>query len=155
MVLGLPATARPEPNVRAVGRPRFRINVPRGIERATIRGVTLGGLAMSLLRFPYRLLRVPLQLVEVIAQSHLDEQAPTRRVYERFLIAGDRAAAYLLDDENAARRAVALTRHIVAVHLLIAREHQRIRHRGLLLLDEQRDRFYARRHHRPNGHAPT
>jgi hypothetical protein len=117
--------------------------------------VTLGGLTLSLLRFPDRLLRVPRQLVEVIAQSHLDEQAHTRLVYERFLIAGDRAAAYLLADENAARRADALTRHIAAVHLLIAREHQRIRHRGLILLDEQRDRFYARRHHRPNGIDPS
>ena len=106
---------------------------------------------MALLRFPYRLLRVPLQLVEVIAQSHLDEQAPTRLAYERFLIGCDRAAAYLIGDENAARHADALTRHIAAVHLLIAREHHRIRHRGLILLDEQRDRFYARRHHRPNG----
>ncbi|MFD7012468.1 hypothetical protein [Rhodococcus jostii] len=80
--------------------------------------MTLGGLTLSLLRFPDRLLRVPRQLVEVIAQSHLDEQAHTRLVYERFLIAGDRAAAYLLADENAARRADALTRHIAAVHLL-------------------------------------
>jgi len=36
-------------------------------------------------------------------QTHLDEQAPTRLGYERFLIVGDRAAACLLDDENAAR----------------------------------------------------
>ncbi len=91
---------------------------------------------MALLRFPYRLLRVPLQLVEVITQTHLDEQAPTRLAFERFLIDCDRAAAYLLGDENAARRADTLTRHTAAVHLLIAREHHRVRHRGLILLDE-------------------
>ncbi|PBC39030.1 hypothetical protein CJ179_39055 [Rhodococcus sp. ACS1] len=87
-----------------------------------------------------------LQLVEDLAVSRLDKREPVRLAYEQFLITCDRAAAYLLDDENAARRSADLKRQTAAVRLLIAREQHRIQHRGVIVLDEQRERFHARRH---------
>ena len=106
---------------------------------------TVGTLPMALLRLQYRLARIPLQLVEDLAVSQLDEQAPSRLVYERFLTGCDAAAAHWLSDDAARERAADLRRHTAAVRLLIAREQHRIRHRGVILLDEQRERFLRRR----------
>ncbi|RZL71147.1 MAG: hypothetical protein EOP32_40470 [Rhodococcus sp. (in: high G+C Gram-positive bacteria)] len=116
--------------------------------------MTLGALPMALLRFEYRLARLPLQLVENIAVSHLDEQEPVRLAYEQFLIDCDRAAAYLLDDENAAARAAALERQMAAVRLLIAREQHRTPHAKVIVLDRQRARFNERHRH-DRGPDPT
>jgi len=107
--------------------------------------VTLGSLSLALLRVNYRLARLPLQLFEDVAVSRLDEQEPVRLAYEQILIDCDRAAAYLLNDENAARRAAELERRTTSVRLLIAREHHRVQRRGVILLDEQRERFHQRR----------
>jgi hypothetical protein len=106
---------------------------------------------MALLRFEYRLARIPLQLVEEVAVSQLDEKEPLRLAFERFLIDLDHAAAYLLNDENAARRAAVLKRRTAGVRVLIAREQHRIQHRGVIILDEQRERFVRRRHHGHNS----
>lgn len=111
----------------------------------TIPRVTLGSLSLALLRVNYRLARLPLQLFEDVAVSRLDEQEPVRLAYEQILIDCDRAAAYLLNDENAARRAAELERRTMSVRLLIAREHHRVQRRGVILLDEQRERFHQRR----------
>ena len=111
----------------------------------TIPRVTLGSLSMALLRVNYRLARLPLQLIEDLAVSRLDEQEPIRLAYEQILIGCDRAAAYLLNDENAARCATDLERRTTSVRLLIAREDHRVRRRGVILLDEQRERFHRRR----------
>ncbi|QTJ68627.1 hypothetical protein HYG77_25790 [Rhodococcus sp. ZPP] len=109
--------------------------------------MTLGALPIALLRFEYRLARIPLQLVEDVAISQLGEKDALRLAYERFLIECDHAAAYLLNDENAARRAADLKRETAAVRVLIAREQHRLQHRGVIILDEQRERFLRRRHH--------
>lgn len=111
----------------------------------TIPSVTLSSLPLALLRVNYRLARLPLQLVEDVAVARLDEQAPIRLAYEQILIECDRAAAYLLGDRTAARRATELTRRTASVRLLIAREHHRVQHRGVVLLDDQRERFLQRR----------
>lgn len=100
---------------------------------------------MALLRVNYRLARLPLQLIEDLAVSRLDEQEPIRLTYEQILIGCDRAAACLLNDENAARCAADLERRTTSVRLLIAREDHRVRRRGVILLDEQRERFHRRR----------
>ncbi|GCE39656.1 hypothetical protein I1A62_28950 [Rhodococcus sp. USK10] len=112
-------------------------------------------LAMALLRLEYRLARLPLQLVEDVAVSHLDEQAPSRLAFEQFLIDCDRAAAYLLNDENAARRAADLRRHTTAVGVIIARQQRRAAHETVILLAEQRARFVERRRRRPRGTDPA
>lgn len=109
---------------------------------------------MAVLRFNYRLARIPLQLIDDVALSPLDEQAPARLAYEQFLIACDRTAAALLNDENAAARAADLRRHTAAVRMMIAREQHRIQHRGVILLDRQRARL-ARRRERGPGTDPA
>ncbi|MFC9555890.1 hypothetical protein ACFTWF_34280 [Rhodococcus sp. NPDC056960] len=100
---------------------------------------------MTFLRINYQLLRIPLQLVEHIATTQLDEQAPTRLAYERLLIRCDRAAAYLLDDEDADGRAAELDRHTAAVRVAITRRQQQVDAEGATLLDLQRARFHRRR----------
>ena len=107
---------------------------------------------MAFLRFQYRLARIPLQLVEDIAVSQLDEQAPSRLAYEQFLIYCDRAAAYILNDENAARRGADLKRHTAAVRILIARQQRRAHRDTVVLLAEQRARFVENRR-RPTDRA--
>ncbi|MGW5153394.1 hypothetical protein [Rhodococcus koreensis] len=67
-----------------------------------------GALPQSVARVAYRLVRIPLQLIEDIALSQLDEAARTRLAYEKVLIECDLAAAHLLDDPGAAARAAAL-----------------------------------------------
>jgi len=111
----------------------------------TIPRVTLGSLSLALLRANYRLVRLPLQLFEDVAVSRLDEQEPVRLAYEQILIDCDRAAAFLLNDEDAARRAADLKRRTASVRLLIACEHHRVQRQGVILLDEQRERFHQRR----------
>ncbi|TQC42702.1 hypothetical protein EEB14_47350 [Rhodococcus sp. WS4] len=100
---------------------------------------------MTFLRMNCQLLRIPLQLVEHIAITQLEEQAPTRLAYERLLIRCDRAAAYLLGDENADCRAAELHRHTAAVRVEIARRQQRVDATNATLLDLQRARFHQRR----------
>ncbi|MFD6062108.1 hypothetical protein [Rhodococcus wratislaviensis] len=107
--------------------------------------MTLGDFPMALLRFQYQLARLPFQWVESLAVTHLDEQGPVRLAYEQFLIDCDRAASYLLDDENAAARAADLKRHTAAVRLLIAREQHHIQQARAIVLDQQRARFNERR----------
>ena|SRR6476620_33387 len=115
---------------------------------------TLRGPALALLRFNYHLARIPLQLAEWGVLSRLDEQASTRLAYEQLLIDCDRLAARLLDDEEAARRADDLDRHIVLVRTVIARDSHETQRRGVLLLDEQRERFQRRRRERKSPGAP-
>ncbi|MGV9867341.1 hypothetical protein [Rhodococcus koreensis] len=107
--------------------------------------MTLGSPSLALLRVNCRLARLPLQLVEDLAVSRLAEQDPVRLAYEQILIGCDRAAAHLLTDQNAARCANDLKRRTASVRLMIAREHHRAHHRGVILLDEQRERFHQRR----------
>lgn len=109
--------------------------------------VTLRGTTMSLLRINYRLSRIPLRFIEAVL-TRFDEQAPIRLAYEEVLIECDRAAAQLLGDQDADRRATELHRHTAAVREAITRANSRRDHHGLILLDEQRDRFHRRRRHR-------
>lgn len=102
---------------------------------------------MSLLQMNYRLSRIPLRFIEAVL-TRLDEQAPIRLAYEEALIEWDRAAAQLLGDQNANRRANELHRHTAAVRDAITRANSRRDHHGLILLDEQRDRFHRRRRQR-------
>ncbi|MFE5704495.1 hypothetical protein [Rhodococcus koreensis] len=106
---------------------------------------TLRGVPMTLLRMNYQLLRIPLQFVEYVAITQLDERAPARLAYEQLLIRCDRAAAYLLDDENADGRAAELHRHTTAVRAGIARRQQQVDADSATLLDLQRARFHQRR----------
>ncbi|MEN0136273.1 MAG: hypothetical protein AAGC80_14065 [Rhodococcus sp. (in: high G+C Gram-positive bacteria)] len=112
--------------------------------------MTLSSLSMALLRVNYRLARLPLRLFEDVAVTRLDEHEPIRLAYEQILIECDRAAAYLLNDEDAAVRAADLTRRTASVRLQIAREHHRVQRRGVILLDEQRERFRRRRRQDPS-----
>ncbi|MFC9841335.1 hypothetical protein ACFVKB_47465 [Rhodococcus sp. NPDC127530] len=105
---------------------------------------------MTLLRINYQLLRMPLQFVEHIAVAQLDEQAPARLAYEQLLIQCDRAAGYLLNDDNAVGRAAELRRHTTAVRVGIARRHERVDAESAKLLDLQRARFHRRRQPRRN-----
>ncbi|MFD7012013.1 hypothetical protein [Rhodococcus jostii] len=105
---------------------------------------------MTLLRINYQLLRIPLQFVEHIAITQLDERAPARLAYEQLLIQCDRAAGYFLDDENANGRAAELHRHTTAVRAGIARRHRRVDAESATLLDLQPARFHRRRQPRRN-----
>ncbi|EID78031.1 MULTISPECIES: hypothetical protein [Rhodococcus] len=68
-------------------------------------------LPKAVARINYRLVHIPLQLIEDVAISQLDEAAPTRLAYEQFLIGCDRTAAHPLGDPGAAARAAALHAH--------------------------------------------
>ncbi|MCQ4120754.1 hypothetical protein [Rhodococcus tibetensis] len=107
--------------------------------------MTLGSISLAFLRVNYRLARLSLQLLEDVAVSRLDERGPIRIAYEQILIDCDRAAAYLLSDEDAARRAGELRRRTAVVRLPIAREHHGPQRCGVISLDEQRGRFHQRR----------
>ena len=76
----------------------------------------------------------------------------SRLAYEQFLIDCDRAAAYIFNDENAARRAADLKRHTAAVRILIARQQRRAHRDTVVLLAEQRARFVENRR-RPTDRA--
>ncbi len=91
--------------------------------------VTLGSLARALLRVNYDIAQFPLQLVEDVGMSRLDERAPLRLAYENVLVTVDRAAGRLLDDEAAAARACALCQRTTAVRVTIALEHRRAQQR--------------------------
>ncbi|MBC2638265.1 hypothetical protein H5400_05030 [Rhodococcus wratislaviensis] len=114
--------------------------------------MTPGTLTRAILRMNYQLARIPLQVVENVGMAQLDEQAPARLAYEQFLIDCDRAAAYLLNDENAAKRAADLKRHTAAVRLLIARQQRRAHRDAVIILADQRARFVERRR-RPTDRA--
>ena len=79
----------------------------------------------------------------------------SRLAYEHFLTGCDRAAAYLLNDENAARRAADLKRHTTAVGVLIARQQRRAARDAVICLAEQRARFVERRRRRSRGTDPA
>ena len=115
---------------------------------------TLRGPALALLRFNYHLARIPLQWAEWVVLSRLDEQASTRLAYEQLLIDCDRLAARLLDDEEAARRADDLDRQRPARPDRDRRDSHRTQRRGVLLLDEQRERFQHRQRERKFPNAP-
>lgn len=128
------------PSVSARIAPRVR---PKALMSPIV--TTLRDTPMALLRFNYRLMRIPLQLVEDVASTELDEQAPTRLAYEQLLIQYDRVAGHFLNDEDAQDRAAELHRHTVAVRAVIARDHQRVDTESAALLDLQRARFHQRR----------
>lgn len=103
---------------------------------------------VAVLRFNYRLVRIPLQLIEDVGVSQMNPEASTRLAYEQFLIGCDQVAACLLNDETAAHRAIALTAHTTRVRVAIAREHHRKERQGFAILDEQRGRFARRQRER-------
>ena len=113
----------------------------------------LDSVPVALARLHYRVLRIPLQVIEDRGMSRIDAQAPARLAFERFLIDCDRAAAHLLGDENAAARAADLRRHTTTVRFTIAHEQQRIHRERLILLARQRARFNERRRHK-GGRTP-
>lgn len=77
----------------------------------------------------YDIAQFPLQLVEDVGMSRLDERAPLRLAYENVLVTVDRAAGRLLDDEAAAARACALCQRTTAVRVTIALKHRRAQQR--------------------------
>lgn len=108
----------------------------------------LDAVPVALARLNYRVLRIPLQVIEDRGMSRIDEQAPARLAFEHFLIDCDRTAAHLLGDGDAAARAADLRRHTTTVRFAIAHEQERIHRERLILLDQQRARFNERRRHR-------
>lgn len=84
---------------------------------------------MALLRLNYGIAQFPLQLVEDVGISRLDERAPLRLAYENVLVTVDRAAARLLDDESAAARASALHLRTAVVRFTLALQQRRERQR--------------------------
>ncbi|CAG7633547.1 hypothetical protein SIM91_44055 [Rhodococcus opacus] len=111
----------------------------------------LDSVPVALARLNYRLLRIPLQVIEDRGMSRIDERAPARLAFEHFLIDCDRAAAHLLGDENAAARAADLRRHTTTVRFTIAHQQERIYRERLMALAQQRARFNERRR---RGGAP-
>ncbi|MDT2010232.1 hypothetical protein FXW78_54255 [Rhodococcus opacus] len=84
---------------------------------------------MAVLRAEYEAVRFPLQLIEDVGMSRLDERAPLRLAYESVLVTVDRAAADLLDDRPAAARACALRRRTAAVRVTVALRRRRTQQR--------------------------
>ncbi|MFC7450873.1 hypothetical protein [Rhodococcus daqingensis] len=110
----------------------------------------IGGAAAALLRFQYRLARIPLQLIEE-GMTRLDEGSALRLGYERLLIECDRAAAYLLDDKSAAARACALQKATAPARVTRALQLRRVeQHEEAVdaaeaeLLHQHRERFLRR-----------
>lgn len=101
-------------------------------------------LPKAVARINYRLVHIPLQLIEDVAISQLDEAAPTRLAYEQFLIECDRTAAHLLDDPGAAARAAALHAHTAAVRPILARRRHRAHRADVITLDQHRARSRRR-----------
>lgn len=105
--------------------------------------------ARALTRAAYRLVRFQFHLVDdVVLPVIFDEQAPVRRVYGKFLLDCDGAAAHLLADDTAAVRAAfrdAIARHPSSIHIEsdVAMMHHRARFR------ERRGVTH------PPGHSPT
>lgn len=113
----------------------------------------MGGAATTLLRFEYRLLRIPLQLI-ANGMTQLDEGAAVRLGYERLLIDCDRAAAYLLHDESAAARACELQKATAPARVTRALQLRRVeQHEEAVdaaeaeLLHQHRERFLKRQLH--------
>ncbi|MBP1162118.1 hypothetical protein ABIC28_002648 [Rhodococcus sp. PvR044] len=109
------------------------------------------GLPLAMARFNYRLVRLPLQLIEDVAVVRLPEESALRLGYERILIDCDRVAAHLLRDESAAARACRLheetapARVTRALELRRVEQHEEAVHAAEAeLLHGHRERFLRR-----------
>jgi len=71
--------------------------------------MNLSSAPLAVLRVPYMIVRLPLQLIEQQVMSRLSEEAPVRLVYERTLGALDGAVGSVLGDRRAVQRGAALT----------------------------------------------
>ena len=71
--------------------------------------MNLSSAPLAVLRVPYMIVRLPLQLIEQQVLSRLSEEAPARLVYERTLGALDGAVGSVLGDRGVAKRGAALT----------------------------------------------
>jgi hypothetical protein len=115
----------------------------------SIARVALLGAAKVAARFGYRLIRLPLQLVDdLVLPRALGADDPLRLAFDRVLIGCDRIAVRLLDDPTAVRRAAELCERSAATDLSIARYHRRLqqeadarlaRHRALFREKQLRD----------------
>ena len=93
----------------------------------TSRSVTpLRSIPLTLVRMNYQLLRIPLQLIEQVVKSRLDEHDRTRLTYEKFLVRCDRTADTHLGDTVRAKRAEELRRHILATHMTVTLQRRRL-----------------------------
>lgn len=93
-------------------------------------------------RFGYRLIRLPLQLVDDLVLSRtLGADDPIRLAFDRALIGCDRLAACLLDDPTSAQRAADLGERSAAIRLSIARYHQCLQQDTDVLLARHRALF--------------
>ena len=77
----------------------------------------------------YDVAQFPLQLLEDVGMSRMDERAPLRLAYEDILVTMDRAAGRMLDNQAAAARACVLRQRTAAVRVTIALEHRRVQQR--------------------------
>ncbi len=100
---------------------------PRGLASQSVTALRL--IPLALLRMNYRLLRIPLQLIEQVAESRLEEHDRSRLTYEGFLVQCDRTAATHLGDTVAAERAEELRRHILATQMTVAWQQRRLEQR--------------------------
>jgi len=64
--------------------------------------MNLSSAPLAVLRVPYMIVRLPLQLIEQQVMSRLSEEAPVRLVYERTLGALDGAVGSMLGDRSVA-----------------------------------------------------
>jgi len=107
----------------------------------------VGAVPRAVARINYRMLRIPLRLVDDAAMRLFGEQARLRLAYERLLVDCDRAAAALLDDE-------ALRRRSAGARVSIIRRQRRMQ-QDALAFTRQRARFGQRRPPGPSGTHPA
>ena len=126
---------------------------PRGLASQSV--TTLRSIPRTLLRMNYRLLRIPLQLIERAAESRLDEHDRSRLTYEGFLVQCDRTAATNLGDTVAAERAEELRRHILATQMTIALQRRRLEQRREAEAADRTAQWEERQRHKERLRAAT
>ncbi len=103
----------------------------------------------------YRMLRIPLQLIEQVAESRLDEHDRSRLTYEGFLVQCDRTAATHLGDTVAAERAEELRRHILATQMTVALQRRRLEQRREAEAADRTAQWEERQRHKERLRAAT
>ncbi|WP_213935192.1 hypothetical protein [Rhodococcus sp. B50] len=105
----------------------------------------------TMLRAHYRLLRVPLGLLEQHLPRDLEQGSPIHSACRQILITCDRTAARVLHDESATRAADRLEHHHTAERHAHTRQQSDRDRQNAAVLDRHRRRF-VNRHYR-SGHT--
>src|SRR6476661_4767774 len=100
---------------------------PRGLASQSV--TTLRSIPLALLRMNYRMLRIPLQLIEQVAESRLDEHDRSRLTYEGFLVQCDRSAATHLGGTVANKNDEKMRHSILATQMTVALQRRRLEQR--------------------------